>query len=884
MNYNDLMQKTGKRINPKIYYFNGDEKVILEHDNLILSKPSFQGKLMGTVMRSLEVETTKELPNVPIYFENTVKFGDNEAIKNIGPYYLKEKPTYNADSKTYSHILYDSFLNAMIDYKPINIDYPTSVINFFKQLCLECGYTTDIDELPNGKRIIQYDIYDGINFTYRDVFEDIGQATGTLFGVDGKKIIKISLGIDEIIVNDDLLKNQNIETKEHFGPINCVFLSRAGDSDKIYKRDENLTEWNEITISDNQLMNDNNRSDYLPELYEALYGIEFDVFDFELIGYGGFDILQKIKIETGNNVYNSYVFNDIEEYTQGYTESIYTELPEENNEDYKSSDTTDKRINQTYIIVDKQNQTIENVVNQVDDTTEKVTKLEIDVENIKQEISEKADITIDGSTRNAELKIEKIFEGEPLNIKVHPIGEHIDLTYPTYTIYPNNNAFTRIRSYLKIENLDGSYSFEYDMPELLYYDEDNYDEFEIDYATQRCFKTKRIGFDENNRMIILDSPQVIELEYPEINMTKGDYKISLLDGYTNAYIYGEFVSQNDYTNLFATRVELNTAITQTKNSITQSVNAQIKEANGEIEELKGEVSLKVDTKDLFTEFNVNANQVVITSDNFKLSKEGKITATAGDIGGFEMDSTSFSKDISGLYNYDNFDSNIVASIVMDSVYLDSNIEKILDSNNDNAVNSADYANIRNIISGKTKNIKTASGRFEINSNDPKYCVSVKDEYDNIVASMGLSGINSTYVSCNNFICGYPSESFSDANIVSINGNTGEVYCTKLTQISLRKNKKNIMQFTDALNVIKDIDIYKYNFNFEKDSNKKHIGFVIGNDYNYSKEITSQNSNGEDIGVDLYSMVSVCMQAIKEQQSIIEKLTKRIEVLESERNR
>ena len=38
---------------------------------------------------------------------------------------------------------------------------------------------------------------------------------------------------------------------------------------------------------------------------------------------------------------------------------------------------------------------------------------------------------------------------------------------------------------------------------------------------------------------------------------------------------------------------------------------------------------------------------------------------------------------------------------------------------------------------------------------------------------------------------------------------------------------------------------------------------------------------ENNQVDLYSMISMCMQAIKEQQEIIEKLEKRIEDLENE---
>ena len=78
-----------------------------------------------------------------------------------------------------------------------------------------------------------------------------------------------------------------------------------------------------------------------------------------------------------------------------------------------------------------------------------------------------------------------------------------------------------------------------------------------------------------------------------------------------------------------------------------------------------------------------------------------------------------------------------------------------------------------------------------------------------------------------------------------------------------------------MEIINDTDIYKYNLKYENDDDKKHIGFVIGDDFKYSKEITSLNNDG----VDIYSMISVCFKAIQEQQMIIEKLENKIKELE-----
>lgn len=362
MTYNEIIQKEGRRISPQVVYRIDETEFIITRDDIKKARPFFNASLVGTVMKGFEIECTKEIPNVEIRFENIARFESDIQKGSYGPYYLKEKPEYNADSKTYSHKFYDGFLKTMVEYQPIKIEYPTTVFQYFLKLCEACGFTTNITSLPNGTKVIKKDIYENIGFTFRNVFDDIGQATGTLFQFDDFEIKKCSLGTEVITINDNILKNQNISIGVKVGPINSIVLARAGNADRIYKRDESLTEWNEFLISENQLMNDNDRDEYLEELYEALYGTEYYSFDFELVGFGIIDPLQKIKILTGEKEYFSYIFNCEEEFTQGYTQSIYSEPLEGSETDYSASDTTDRRINQTIAIVNKQERYIEQLV------------------------------------------------------------------------------------------------------------------------------------------------------------------------------------------------------------------------------------------------------------------------------------------------------------------------------------------------------------------------------------------------------------------------------------------------------------------------------------------------------------------------------------------
>ena len=100
----------------------------------------------------------------------------------------------------------------------------------------------------------------------------------------------------------------------------------------------------------------------------------------------------------------------------------------------------------------------------------------------------------------------------------------------------------------------------------------------------------------------------------------------------------------------------------------------------------------------------------------------------------------------------------------------------------------------------------------------------------------------------------------------------------ITQTSLESQKKNFEKLENALEIIKNVDIYKYNLKSQTDGDKRHIGFVIGDDYKYSKELTSSNNDG----VDIYSLASCCLAGLQEQQKLIEQLQNEIKQLKEEK--
>ena len=196
----------------------------------------------------------------------------------------------------------------------------------------------------------------------------------------------------------------------------------------------------------------------------------------------------------------------------------------------------------------------------------KVTELTATVGNINARISDVADVTTSQETNNAVLSFQDISTSEPLEIRIKPLGTNISYLYPRDDLYPSDNLFMTDRT-LRFKNTTTNKSFDYELPnDLLYYDENNYDEFKLDYKNKKCIVEKRIGYNADGTTYILPQSQTITYQYPKIALEEGNYTISLL-GYTDAYLFVKLMIKNLYTTQLASTVELENQISLTRNMI-----------------------------------------------------------------------------------------------------------------------------------------------------------------------------------------------------------------------------------------------------------------------------------------------------------------------------
>jgi hypothetical protein len=637
MTYNEIMSKAGRKIDPKVTYYNENTQVVVSNDDYISGKPKFETGLLGTIMKGLELELKVLIPSNTINFENKASYENESVTKNYGEYNLKETPTFNADTQTYTYQFYDNFLKFMIPYKPIEISYPCSVLDFTKKLIQTLGFTCNITYLPNGTNTLASDIYKDINMTYRDVLEDIGKATFTLFEMDNKEVKRCNFKENEVIIDDDLLMNKNIAFDKKNGAFNTIILSRSADSDNLSKSNPvDLADDLKVAykISDCQMLNDNNRGDFIDDILSELYGIEYYVYDTQLVGYGGFKPLQKVKFITGGNTYVSYVMSNEEVITQGYEE--YINAPEMSGveQDYKTTDIDDRRLQSVSLIVDKQGKTITAQAKDIGELNSKTAQLRLDVDKIEGEITEIADITTtsEGVGTISVLKVAK--DSEPIYLKVRPTTKNLALLYPADNLYPSDDLYP-LERYLLFKS--GNYEQRYRLPaDLWYYNSTTYDEFVLDYNNQRCYVIHRVGVNADGTTYILDSVTEEKFTYPSIPLAEGDYQISL-EGHETAYIYARLMAQNIYTDQFVTQVEYKAQVNVTAKEISTIVKEKvgktevISSINQSAEAVKVKAN-KIEIDGVLTAINnnttttINGDKITTGSITTNQIKTGAVTA------------------------------------------------------------------------------------------------------------------------------------------------------------------------------------------------------------------------------------------------------------------
>ena len=367
-----------------------DGKVIVGNQTLtsdVINQiiPKFNANLFKTVMKGVEIDSnisisigTNVNPQFALFVNNSFEWVDYGNYK----VYKSEK---NEDTLSYKITAYDKILESMIDYD-LEVAYPITVRDYWIAIFTKLNWnTTGIPaSFTNSTKMINQDVHSGIGYTYRDVLDELCTISGVWL-VDKNGIPSIiSPNETNETIDETYMKDTNVTVKDKVF-FNSLVFSRVEGSDNIYRKDDTSIEQNglhEFKISDNQLLSTNDRDLYIDELWNYIKTFEYYSFEIDTVGIVFLEALDKFNLSVDNQNYSTILLNDETYISQGLTETIYSESPNEMQTEYKYADTSDKKLNQAYIIVNKQEQRIDAVVSTQNEQGESLNQIQIDNENI----------------------------------------------------------------------------------------------------------------------------------------------------------------------------------------------------------------------------------------------------------------------------------------------------------------------------------------------------------------------------------------------------------------------------------------------------------------------------------------------------------------------
>ena len=611
--FKNAIKQFGKEISVKVIYTSNNQTITLDDDDLNSVSYHYSGDILKSIMKQLDIDSNTDIAlNTIVNFQFGVKVGNSYEYLDYGNFivYKSEK---QEDTNSYKITCYDKLLYSMINYETPKISgtaitYPITVRNYISAICSHLGLTfaNSSDTFVNYDKTIPSELYidsDGnsLGYTFRDILDELAEVTASIICINDNDELEIRyINTTNDTIDEEYLKDINVNFGEQYGPINTVVLSRSEGTDKIsLSEPENLSDTSKIAIiiGDNQIMNDDNRSDFMAGILNQLYGLQYYINDYSSPGIGYYELGDKYNVNIGNESYSCIMLNDEINITQGLEELIHTNMPEQAEVDYTQTDKTDRKLNRTSFIVDKVNQQVSSLITKVEKVGEDY---------------------IFGSSDTGSLTLQNINASEPIELRVYPTTESISYLYPRNGLYPSDTLYLTNRR-IRFNNTSTNEIFDYELPDdLLYYDDDTYDEFYLNYDNQICRVIKKCGYNADGSVKALEDELTLNFTYPNIDLTTGNYQISIL-GYSSGYIYAKMLIFNQ----ISTKSETTSEILQKANEINLSVNQKLTnystttEMNAAINAKANEINIGVSetledystTSQMNAAINVKANEI-----------------------------------------------------------------------------------------------------------------------------------------------------------------------------------------------------------------------------------------------------------------------------------
>lgn len=383
------------------------------------------------------------------------------------------------------------------------------------------------------------------------------------------------------------------------------------------------------------------------------------------------------------NTETSQKLTEVEQTIDGITQtvsSIETEMG-----------TTTQKVSQIEQTVDGITQTVSNIETDLEDhptTIEMNSAIEQMADEINLKIEQIEDLTrtVEG---NKTITLEDCVLGDLLELHIYGNNTVFQELYPSNTLYPSNNLYPGGDSKILVNETE----YELGVAGVLRESQGVCDEYVLEDGHAKVIR--RINSDGT----VKTKETIEDLGEYSIGLQEGDNEITIVN-YV-AKLKARYAYQNDYTDIFATKVEMNSSITQTA------------------EEINLEVSKKVDENEVISKINQSAEQIQIEAN--KVNILGK--------------KVKFQTEVSSTYNYTQQDLQNIQQYIMGEKDLTDVQRELYDINKDGKITSSDYVLIQNKIDDEG-NVEI-SGTLEIDPDSASRTLILRDNSGNVATSIGM---------------------------------------------------------------------------------------------------------------------------------------------------
>ena len=225
---------------------------------------------------------------------------------------------------------------------------------------------------------------------------------------------------------------------------------------------------------------DRNRENFIVDIFNKIKGLEYYVFEFTSFGFGYFEFGDVVTLKNlKGEKFKTILFNIIENIDSGIKEKSYTEETNYSETKYEYATGIEKRLTNTEIICNKQDNQIKMIIEQQGETENKVNSISMDLEstelkiqNSQNETNEKIESlkqTIEGLTNNVSTtggdnmfsyasenfdgNIEEYTDTDIKNNSVSGLAYKVKVGTAKQTIQVKNGTYTISFLYKKLVNL-----------------------------------------------------------------------------------------------------------------------------------------------------------------------------------------------------------------------------------------------------------------------------------------------------------------------------------------------------------------------------------------------------------------------------------------------